>query len=182
VYRNKILLKVPLDLLQIEPIREPTPSVRLERSSKDDEETQEKLTHKLEQSKQQSENEKASPNKYSKKDTGENTEETVEQASTKKQTEVGSTSTQSRKVPVIELDKEWYKFNKKLQIPKNVAWPILDCGTNWPINVSIARLIRKERFYAYQWVDSEEIIFIEDNLFYPLYTIAFTFPRKIKVK
>lgn len=34
VYRKKRLLKVPLDLLQIEPIREPTPSVSLEGSSK----------------------------------------------------------------------------------------------------------------------------------------------------
>jgi len=63
-----------------------------------------------------------------------------------------------------------------------VAWPILDCGTNRPINVSIARFIKQERFSAYQWEDSEKMLFIEDNLFYPLYTIAFTFPRKIKVK
>ena len=33
-YRERILLKVPLDLLQIEPIREPTPSVSLEVRSK----------------------------------------------------------------------------------------------------------------------------------------------------
>lgn len=44
VYRNKILLNVTLDLLQIEPIREITPSVSLEGSSKEnfDEEMQEK--------------------------------------------------------------------------------------------------------------------------------------------
>lgn len=35
VYRNKRLLKVPLDLLQIEPIRELTPSVSLDGSSEE---------------------------------------------------------------------------------------------------------------------------------------------------
>ena len=34
VYIKRILLKVPLDLLQIEPIREPTPSISLEGNSK----------------------------------------------------------------------------------------------------------------------------------------------------
>ena len=43
VYRKRRLLKVPLDLFQIEPIREPTPDVSLEDSSKEnsEEETQE---------------------------------------------------------------------------------------------------------------------------------------------
>jgi len=35
VYREKRLLKVPLNLLQIEPIREPTPSVILDEISKE---------------------------------------------------------------------------------------------------------------------------------------------------
>lgn len=35
VYRVKILLNVPLDILQIEPIREPTPSESLEDNSKE---------------------------------------------------------------------------------------------------------------------------------------------------
>jgi len=58
VYRNKRLLKVPLDLLQIEPIREPTPSISLEGSSKEnsEEETQEKSTHESEHSEQKSQN------------------------------------------------------------------------------------------------------------------------------
>lgn len=47
VYKNKRLTKVPLDLLHIEPIREPTPNISLEGSSKENsqEETQEKSTH-----------------------------------------------------------------------------------------------------------------------------------------
>lgn len=44
----------------------------------------------------------------------------AEQASDKKQTQVSSTSTQSRKVPVIDLDKEWKKFNKNLQTCTNL--------------------------------------------------------------
>ena len=52
VYRNKRLSKVPLDLLQIEPLRKPIPSVSLEGSSKEnpEEETQEKSTHESEHS------------------------------------------------------------------------------------------------------------------------------------
>ena len=34
-YKERRLLKVPLDQLQIEPIREPTPSISLEENSKD---------------------------------------------------------------------------------------------------------------------------------------------------
>lgn len=52
VYKEKGLLKVPLDLLQIEPIREPTPSISLEGSSKENskEETQGRSMHESEHS------------------------------------------------------------------------------------------------------------------------------------
>ena len=51
-------LKVPLDLLHIEPIREPTPSVSLEDISKcnSEEDTQERSTHESEHSEHQSQN------------------------------------------------------------------------------------------------------------------------------
>jgi len=58
-YRERRLLKVPLDLLQIEPIREPTPCLSLEESSrgnsKEDSkaESQEKYTYESEHSEQQ---------------------------------------------------------------------------------------------------------------------------------
>ena len=50
-YRERRLLKFPLDVLQIEPIREPTPSVSLEESSRENSKenfeakSQEKSTH-----------------------------------------------------------------------------------------------------------------------------------------
>ena len=44
----------------------------------------------------------------------------VEHALDKKQTEVGSTSAQTWKISVIDLDKEWEKFNKKLQTCTNL--------------------------------------------------------------
>jgi len=47
VYIKRRLFKVPLDLLQIEPIRDPTPSVSLEEGSKENSEaeTQDRSTH-----------------------------------------------------------------------------------------------------------------------------------------
>ena len=56
VYIKRRLNKVPLDLLHIEPIREPTPSVSLEDNSKENfkenskAETQKRSTHELEHS------------------------------------------------------------------------------------------------------------------------------------
>lgn len=61
-YRERRLLKVPLDQLQIEPIREPTPSVSLQESSKENSkddseaESQEKSTKESEKSEQQLKN------------------------------------------------------------------------------------------------------------------------------
>ena len=109
VYRNKRLSKIPLDLLHIEPIREPTPSVSLEGSSKEnsEEETQEKSTHESEHSERQSKNGGGNTNKESKKDTIGSTKETDEQALAKKQAEVDSTSTQLGKAPIIDLEQEW---------------------------------------------------------------------------
>jgi len=58
VYREKRLLKVPLYLLDIEPIGEATPNVSLEDSSKESskEETQERYTHELEHIEKKSQN------------------------------------------------------------------------------------------------------------------------------
>ena len=55
-----------MDLLQIEEVREPTPSVSLEKSSKHnyDEESQEKSVQGLEDFEHQSENKEGSPEEY----------------------------------------------------------------------------------------------------------------------
>jgi len=65
VYSEKRLLKVPWDLLWIEPIREPTPNVSLENTSKEnyEEETQERSTHELKHLEQQSQNGGGNTNK-----------------------------------------------------------------------------------------------------------------------
>jgi len=116
VYRKRILLKVPLDLLLIEPIRETTPSVSLEDSSKEnsEEETQERSNNESEHSDHQSQNGGGNKNEVLKKEKVRTTEEIVEQTTTNKQEEVHSTSTQLAKTTVIDLEKEWEHFNKKL--------------------------------------------------------------------
>jgi len=105
-YRERRLLKVPLDQLLIEPIKEPTPSVSLEGDSKEKsktnsgEESQEKSTRESQQSEQQSQNGK-SKCKESEKYTTQSTKKTTEQTSARKQVEIHSTSTKPIKPLVI---------------------------------------------------------------------------------
>lgn len=119
---NKRLLKVPLDLLQIQPIREPTPSICLEGISKEnsEEESQEKSTHESDHSERQYQNGEGNKNKQSKKDRTESTEETIEEALAKKQIYVASTLAQSGKALVIDLEQGWEQFNKKLLADTNL--------------------------------------------------------------
>lgn len=72
-----------------------------------------------EHSEQLSKNVGGNTNKESEKDTAEATENKTEQASTKKQVEIVSTSTQSGKSPIIGLKHEREKFKKKLHIDTN---------------------------------------------------------------
>lgn len=121
VYKKKRLFKVPLYLLQIEPIREPTLSVSLEGRSKEnfEEETQEKSTHESEHSEPQSQNGGGNTNRESEKDTTRSTKDTTEQALAKKQEMVASTSAQSGKALIIALEQEWEQFNKRIHIDTN---------------------------------------------------------------
>lgn len=89
IYRNKRLEQVPLDLLQIEEVSEPTPSVCLEESSKhnSNEESQEKSAQGSEDSEHESGNKEGSPEANPEQDTEENREETIEKVSTKQDME-----------------------------------------------------------------------------------------------
>ena len=86
----------------------------------DEEDSEERSRHESEHSEQQSQNGGGHTNNESEKDTTGTTKETAEQTSTKKETKIVSASTQWGKIPIIDLEREWEQFNKKLHTDSNL--------------------------------------------------------------
>ena len=138
LYRERILIPIPLDNLRLEPVREQTPSVSLNGSS-----STSKSKSKSDRDSEHSNKSNGKEDKMEEsiKDSAQSKELSQQQILTSQQTNPPPTNVQQQPI-TIELDKEWETFNQLINVEgQNVQTPVqttkvLNTGTSSTVTVT----------------------------------------------